>query len=709
MIHVAAKWTHAFNQDRVLVQLSLQKMSGQGVRTHPPMVLSAMVHIYSIRSSASLFNGRETFWLVMMPLGGGRAIITLRAAVRDRGGTVLSEIVGGDLPSFYPFALQDMLSSGRDACECRVPLPEEVRIGERTTCPSLGSPDGVAPDSEARHVSLGGGVTFCAHWATWCAEAKKNKNIYDEPPSWDFPAACLFNNGAAERNTRSVTVTARRTSSPFCQFTLGFLLPPCTFCGLSILVCGRAKGWDGMLVMLGSVSAPLSKMSANKDTASSSAAGRVAKMRPERSCGKIRGQAERAGVLRMLLHSEWLVRSACRWRGHPPAYIHPNMVRVLMGCSILSMLFNLDLSSGASGFDEGGAKGHVLVRGVWAGLRSIRRDRFPQTVRWCFQVRQLVGYGQEGSRSRVGGKSVFDRLNKLFEITAAERHHQTLLMRETCWPLFREPQARPGTQSTSQRTGGKRQEGTLRKAPGDKRSAPSPPAGAPGKEEEGSHKGKSNKTPTPTKGVVIKSPAPRLNGWLFWLRKQPQCISRLSPPDADVAGASCAETLPPMAPPMEETGAESRVCPLDILLETIEVSCSSAQEDHPEESETEMAEENPTDPVLVPDEACTSASPFSYAELGEMLKRIPSAQMLLRLQRKSGERYSRHGSTTRSFYRPAADFDHMKAFVSQRMSGEEELRSRLEQAEASLSAARRASEESAEALKRSQMTTRLSG
>ena len=46
--------------------------------------------------------------------------------------------------------------------------------------------------------------------------------------------------------------------------------------------------------------------------------------------------------------------------------------------------------------------------------------------------------------------------------------------------------------------------------------------------------------------------------------------------------------------------------------------------------------------------------------------------------------------------------DHMKAFVSQRMSGEEELHSRLEQAEASLSATRRASEESAEALKRSQ-------
>ena len=46
--------------------------------------------------------------------------------------------------------------------------------------------------------------------------------------------------------------------------------------------------------------------------------------------------------------------------------------------------------------------------------------------------------------------------------------------------------------------------------------------------------------------------------------------------------------------------------------------------------------------------------------------------------------------------------DHMKAFVSHRMSGEEELCSRLEQAEANLTAARRASEESAEALKRSQ-------
>ena len=78
----------------------------------------------------------------------------------------------------------------------------------------------------------------------------------------------------------------------------------------------------------------------------------------------------------------------------PPAYIHPNIVRVLMGCSILSILFNLDLSllevlfiysikkrrtdlfslaafmsslqlvTHLPDSTKGGAKGHVLVRGI---------------------------------------------------------------------------------------------------------------------------------------------------------------------------------------------------------------------------------------------------------------------------------------------------------------------------------------------------------
>lgn len=46
--------------------------------------------------------------------------------------------------------------------------------------------------------------------------------------------------------------------------------------------------------------------------------------------------------------------------------------------------------------------------------------------------------------------------------------------------------------------------------------------------------------------------------------------------------------------------------------------------------------------------------------------------------------------------------DHMKAFVSYRMGGEEELRSRLEQSEANLAAAQKIAAENAEALRRSQ-------
>ena len=88
----------------------------------------------------------------------------------------------------------------------------------------------------------------------------------------------------------------------------------------------------------------------------------------------------------------------------PLTYVHPNMVRVLMGCSILSMLFNLDLSllevlfiysikkvksdifsfvaclpslqlvTSLPDSTKGAAKGHVLVKGLWAGL-EVHLDR----------------------------------------------------------------------------------------------------------------------------------------------------------------------------------------------------------------------------------------------------------------------------------------------------------------------------------------------
>ena len=82
----------------------------------------------------------------------------------------------------------------------------------------------------------------------------------------------------------------------------------------------------------------------------------------------------------------------------PPAFIHPNIILVLMGCSIINMLYNLDLTLLEVFFvyslkkaktdifsmsahlpslqlvtelpdsTKGGAKGLVVVRGGWAGL-----------------------------------------------------------------------------------------------------------------------------------------------------------------------------------------------------------------------------------------------------------------------------------------------------------------------------------------------------
>lgn len=90
----------------------------------------------------------------------------------------------------------------------------------------------------------------------------------------------------------------------------------------------------------------------------------------------------------------------------PPALIHPNVVCVLMGCIILDMLFNLELSlleilfvytikkakseifslaanipslqlvTGLPDSTKGAAKGHVLIKGPWAGLMLHREKEF---------------------------------------------------------------------------------------------------------------------------------------------------------------------------------------------------------------------------------------------------------------------------------------------------------------------------------------------
>ena len=148
---------------------------------------------------------------------------------------------------------------------------------------------------------------------------------------------------------------------------------------------------------------------------------------------------------------------------------------------------------------------------------------------------------------------------------------------------------------------GRRKKGTLQKAPGKKPSAPSLPAGAPAKKKNKKklvlNKGKEIKLPTPPKEVVMSPPTfvkeitirePELpalpsissgsgrlaglnhsgpsvpaSGRLTLLAEKATSVNQPgSPhPDADAAGAFCAEALPPTAPPTEEMGAKSQGLP----------------------------------------------------------------------------------------------------------------------------------------------------
>ena len=116
VIQVVDRWMDAWSQHiKVLdpVVYTCKKASGQGVRTHPPMVLLAMVkergisqlafyqvlrsyqgdplllrakaYISSFGGTVPFINGEEIFYVVMMIIGVSRSIITLRTAVRNHG------------------------------------------------------------------------------------------------------------------------------------------------------------------------------------------------------------------------------------------------------------------------------------------------------------------------------------------------------------------------------------------------------------------------------------------------------------------------------------------------------------------------------------------------------------------------------------------------------------------------------------------------
>ncbi|RVW54573.1 hypothetical protein CK203_071397 [Vitis vinifera] len=239
-----------------------------------------------------------------------------------------------------------------------------------------------------------------------------------------------------------------------------------------------------------------------------------------------------------------------------------------MGCSVLSLLFNLDLSllevlfvysKGKNDIfsmsahlpslqlvtelpdsTKGRAKGHVLVRGAWAGLLGHPERPFSPN-------HSLV----------LPGPDKRGRVVEWVEKASFEPAEQKLRKRRA---LLDDRE-------------GRRKEGTLRKAPSKKRSAPSLPTGTPAKK-------KKKKKNVSNKGKEVKLPTP------------PKNIAPMAPPTEDMGAEN--QGLPPCEPsplafvpvkgPTSRRSRPTRDLKSGLVgrlqerfLETIEVSCSSAR------------------------------------------------------------------------------------------------------------------------------------
>ncbi|RVW99547.1 E3 ubiquitin-protein ligase MIB2 [Vitis vinifera] len=140
-IPATAKWTRAINQEGVLAQSILQKMSGQDVRTHPPMVLLVMAQK---NQAIALFLGSLAYLLL--------CVVAESSSPCRR----LSEIVGGDLSSAPVLSLCRRRNVGYGRLSGMTQQGLLVTIMIRTIGPNRIEHRPVDPDSGACHVSSGG-------------------------------------------------------------------------------------------------------------------------------------------------------------------------------------------------------------------------------------------------------------------------------------------------------------------------------------------------------------------------------------------------------------------------------------------------------------------------------------------------------------------------------------------------------------------------
>ncbi|RVW68797.1 hypothetical protein CK203_060960 [Vitis vinifera] len=337
---------------------------------------------------------------------------------------------------------------------------------------------------------------------------------------------------------------------------------------------------------------------------------------------------------------------------------------------------------------KGGAKGHVMVRGAWAGSRHPARPFSPN------YSLAIPGPEKRGHLVDWVEKASFACLSKLFEIDAKERQCKTLLTARNLMAVVREPQEYRLTLKNAERSYNrekKKNEGTLRKAPGQKRGADSPPNKAPEKEEageeweggEGAHSSQEFAPPP-----IIHEAEYFLAAVARLANLADEAASINHPdspnPDVDAVEAICAARW-------RKQGQKARVSPLTIRTAG---SCSGEGATFKEASlgaqseggEVEMVTEPPA-VLMVPAEVApgeTHPVPFSYAELEDKLKQIPPGLTSVVPSAKMFEMVESLVSGLRGManqYDLFTDLlrttDYMKAFAARHKDTEDQLRLRL--------------------------------
>ncbi|RVW33122.1 hypothetical protein CK203_111164 [Vitis vinifera] len=427
--------------------------------------------------------------------GGGRAIITLRAADRNRGrrrGCQRSwEVTCRHFIPVLHSTGGEMWAMTGYYDDCRVLLPEEVRIGEARRVYSWGNPDRGNPDENTCHVSSG--------------RLKRQKSIYEEPPTLGIPKQrVVLNNGAADLFC----------VPPFLSEALGFSAG--NICVVTVTVFAvfnptfPVYTWISVAPLVPFVGHQFFFGVEFKEATSSGPSGDA----HEKSVDKLRVKefCERSEQFNAGLRFPLPVTV----QGIPSLYTDPTSLHPPQYCPGADGMQRSQPAVQPRPFAAGGSFRLFPKEGSQGTCAG------PGCLGWSLghpdrpfspnHSLELPGSDKRGRVVEWVEKASFARLNKLFEIFAAERHHEMLLTARNLLAVVRESQAYEVQKAKAQKRRallddreGKKKEGTLRKAPGKKCCAASLPSGAPAKKNKKLtlNKGKEIKLPTPLKELVI--------------------------------------------------------------------------------------------------------------------------------------------------------------------------------------------------------------